>query len=565
MLMLFLFEKGAIVKLMDIKTHLEGIFKGDLDTSPETLEFYSHDASLFELRPKLVAFPKDADDIKAAVKFVLDNKASDSSLSITPRAAGTDMSGGAINESIILDTSRYMTEIRELTSESVKVQPGRLYRELDVETKKIGSILPSYPASRNLAAVGGMVSNNSGGELGIRYGKTEKYVSELSVVLGDGNEYTVRPLNREELTVKMSQGDYEGELYRKTYELIEAHYDEIKAAKPKVAKDSTGYRLWDVWDRETGIFDLTQLFIGAQGTLGIITDIQFKLVPDPMNHVGTLAVYVKNTENLGRITEKIMSYEPFAVEVFDDKTLMLGMRFIFKFLTRMSFGQWLMMCIRLIPNGIAMLRGIPKLVLLIEFDGKDQEEVNRRVHEARVGLSEFKNINYMEEANTFAKADKFWKMRQESFNLLRQNVKDRHTAPYIDDFVVPLDKMEELLPAVEGVIKKYDLMGTIAGHLGDGNFHVIPLMKIEDPEERAKIEPSMKEVYDIVLKLGGSLSGEHNDGMVRGPWLERMYGPTILGYMREIKQLYDPQNIFNPNKKTDADWDFSFGHIRHSF
>lgn len=550
---------------MDIQSALKGIFKGNLDTTPETLDFYSHDASLFELRPEIVAFPKDADDVKAAVGYVLANKAANPKLSITPRSAGTDMSGGAINESIILDVSRHMTKITEITPDSARVQPGRLYREFDVETKKVGSILPSYPASRGLASVGGMVSNNSGGELGIRYGKTQRYVQEISVVLADGNEYVVRPLTRAELDKKLAQNDYEGELYRRTFELIDEHYDEIQKARPRVAKDSTGYRLWDVWNRETGMFDLTQLFIGAQGTLGIITDIKFKLVPDPMKHVGTLAVYVRNTENLGGITQKIMSYNPFAVEVFDDKTLMLGIKFIFAFLSRMSFLQWVGMCLRLIPNGIALVKGIPKLVLLIEFDGENQDEVNKRVHEARVGLSEFKNISYMEEANTFKKADKFWKMRQESFNLLRQKVKDKHTAPYIDDFIVPLDKMEELLPKVEAIIKKYSLMGTIAGHLGDGNFHVIPLMKIENPEERAKIEPSMKEVYDAVLALGGSLSGEHNDGLVRGPWLEAMYGPTILGYMREVKHLYDPQNIFNPKKKTDASWDYSFSKIRQSF
>lgn len=550
---------------MDIQSELSGTFKGDLDTSPETLDFYSHDASLFELRPEIVAFPKDADDVKTAVSYVLANKAANPKLSITPRAAGTDMSGGAINESIILDTSRYMNEIREITPEMAHVQPGRFYRELDEETKKVGSILPSYPASRNLAAVGGMVSNNSGGELGIRYGKTQRYVKELSVVLGDGNEYVVKPLTRPELDGKLAQNDYEGEMYRRTLELIEEHYDEIQAARPRVAKDSTGYRLWDIWNRETGLFDLTQLFIGAQGTLGIITDIKFKLVPNPMQHVGTLAVYIRNTENIGGITKKIMSYDPFAVEVFDDKTLLLGIKFIFAFLTRMSFWQWIVMCVRLIPNGFAMLRGIPKLVVLIEFDGKDQAEVNKRVHEARVGLEVFKNISYMEEANTFAKADKFWKMRQESFNLLRQKVKDKHTAPYIDDFVVPIDKMEELFPKLEAIIKKYELMGTIAGHLGDGNFHIIPLMQIEDPKERAKIEPSMKEVYDVVLALGGSLSGEHNDGLVRGPWLERMYGPSMLGYMRDIKHLYDPQNIFNPKKKTDATWEYSFGKIRQSF
>lgn len=550
---------------MDIQKALQNIFKGDLQTDDKTRDFYSHDASLFELRPEIVGFPKDADDIKTVVKYVNQNKAANPSLSITPRSRGTDMSGAAINDSIILDVSKYMTNISRMTADEAEVQPGKLYREFDKETKKLGVILPSYPASRELASVGGMANNNSGGELGIRFGKTERYVKQLQVVLSDGNEYTLKPLNKSELDAKIAQGDFEGNLYKQTYELIEANYDEIQAARPKVAKDSTGYRLWDVWNRETGIFDMTQLFVGAQGTLGITTDITFKLVPNPMKFVGTLVVYLRTTKGLGNVTENIMSHNPFAVEVFDDKTLWLSFKFIFAFLTRMPFMEWVKMCIRLIPDGLALLKGIPKLILLIEFDGQSQEEVNKKVHEARLDLKQFKNITYMEEANTFAKADKFWKMRQESFNLLRSKVKDKHTAPYIDDFVVPVDRMEELLPKVEEVIAKYKLMGTIAGHLGDGNFHVIPLMNIEDPEERAKIEPSMKEVYDEVLRVGGSLSGEHNDGLIRGPWLERMYGPSMLGHMREIKKIFDPQSIFNPNKKVEANWDYSFSKIRKNF
>lgn len=550
---------------MDVHAELTKIFKGEVDTSAETLDFYSHDASLFELRPKVVIFPKDASDVASAVRFVNEHRAEDPTLSITPRSQGTDMSGAAINESIILDASRHMTVTRDLTPESIWSQPGIKYSKFDEITKTVGSILPSYPASRALAGIGGIVNNNSGGELGIRYGKTEKYVQELKVVLSDGNEYTIGPITKVELDAKMAQDDFEGSLYRQTFALIEQNYDEIQAARPKVAKDSTGYRLWDIWNRETGVFDLTQLFVGAQGTLGIVTDAKLKLVPDPFKYVGTLVVYLRNLNDLGAITNKTLSYNPFAIEVFDDKTLKLGMKFIFAFLKRMPFWQWVMMCLRLIPNGLAFIKGFPKMVLLIEFDGENQAEVNKKVHEARLGIQAYDNVYYTEEANTFAKADKFWKMRQESFNLLRSKVKDKHTAPYIDDFVVPIDKMEEVLPKIEGIIAKYQLLGTIAGHLGDGNFHVIPLMDIEKEEERAKIEPSMKEVYDLVLAAGGSISGEHNDGLVRGPWLERMYGERVFGHMHAIKQIYDPANIFNPRKKTDADWDFSFKNIRKDF
>ncbi len=543
---------------------LAQIFKGELDTTDETREFYSHDASLFELKPQVVGFPKDADDIKAAVKFVAENKQAHPELSITPRSRGTDMSGAAIGESIVLDVSKYMNKLEDVSPTAARVQPGMLYREFEVETFKQDGLLPSYPASRELASVGGMVSNNSGGEKSLEFGKTDNFVTELKVVLADGNEYTVKPLNKQELAAKISQGDYEGMLYGKTFELLEKNYDTIQAARPNVTKDSTGYHLWNVWNRETGIFDLTKLFVGAQGTLGIVTDITFSLVPRP-KHSGTLVCYMKDIDNLGEVIPAVLTHKPATFECFDDNTLWLSFKFIFAFITRIGFWPWVQMCLQLIPDGLALIRGVPKMILLIEFTGETPEEVATKVHEAKKSLAVFKNFTYMEEDNTEAKSKKFWLMRRESFNLLRSKVKDKHTAPFIDDFVVPPEHLTAFLPQLRTIIKKYKLMATIAGHLGDGNFHVIPLMKIEDPKERAKLEPAQKEVNELVLHYGGSISGEHNDGMVRGPWLEAQYGAEVLGYMKDVKQLYDPQNIFNPKKKTDADWEFSFSHIRQSF
>jgi FAD/FMN-containing dehydrogenase len=549
---------------MDIQTELTKIFKGDLDTTPETLDFYSHDASLFELRPQIVAFPKDNEDVKALVKFVADNKTAQPDLSITPRSRGTDMSGGAVGESIIMDVSKYMTIVHEITATTAHVQPGKLYREFDLDTiHQQNAILPSYPASRDLASVGGMVANNSGGEKSLQFGKTDNFVTELSVVLSDGNEYTIRPLNRDELNAKIAQGDFEGNLYKKTFELLDANYDEIQAAAPKVSKDSTGYHLWNVWKRDTGIFDLTKLFVGSQGTLGIVTDIHFNLVPRPM-HSGTLVCYMKNLDQLGEVIPAVLAHKPATFESFDDNTLFLSFKFFFSFLTKLGLWAWIKLAIQLIPDGFMLIKGIPQLILLIEFNGESVDEVKKKIHTARLDLKRF-NFSYMEEDGTEDQSRKFWLMRRESFNLLRSKVKDKHTAPFIDDLVVPPARLTEFLPQLRTIIKKYNLLATIAGHMGDGNFHVIPLMKIEDPKERAKLQPAMKEVNTLVIQYGGSVSGEHNDGMVRGPWLEQMYSPSVLGYMKEMKHLYDPQNIFNPHKKTDANWDFSFSHIREHF
>lgn len=549
---------------MDLKDELTKIFKGDIDVSDETREFYSHDASLFELKPQVVAFPKDADDIKSVVTFVSNNKQAYPELNITPRARGTDMSGGAIGQSVVLDISKYMKTLHEVTPTSAHVQPGMLYREFEAETLKQGAIMPSYPASRELASVGGMVANNSGGEKSLEFGKTDNFVNELKVILSDGNEYTVRPLTRDELNAKMDQDDFEGNLYRRTFELLDTHYDEIKAAKPNVTKDSTGYHLWNVWNRETGIFDLTKLFVGSQGTLGIVTDIKFRLVPKPA-HSGTLVCYMRNIDELGEVIPAVLAHKPATFECFDDNTLWLSFKFFFAFLSRLGLWTWIKLAFQLIPDGLMIIRGVPQLILLIEFSGETPAEVKQKIHAARQDLRRFKSFTYMEEDETEAKSRKFWLMRRESFNLLRSKVKDKHTAPFIDDFVVPPQHLTEFLPQLREIIKKYKLMATIAGHLGDGNFHVIPLMKIEDPAERAKLEPAMKEVNTLVIKYGGSVSGEHNDGMIRGPWLEQMYSANVLGYMKEMKALYDPQNIFNPHKKTDANWDFSFSHIREHF
>lgn len=548
---------------MDLQTELSKLIKGEIDNSDQAREFYSHDASIFELKPEIVVFPKDAVDVSTVVKFVNEHRAKNPALNITARSRGTDMSGAAIGDSIVLDTSKFMTAISEVSAESARVQPGMMYRDFEAETLKNGTILPSYPASRELAGMGGIINNNSGGEKSLQFGKTNRYVKEMKVVLGDGNEYVVGPLNRDELNAKMGQDDYEGNLYRRTFELLDQHYDEIKAAQPKVTKDSTGYHLWDVWNRETGVFDLTQLFVGAQGTLGIMTEAKISLVPQP-KHSGTLVCYMRSIDNLGELIPAVLEHKPATFECFDDNTLWLSFKFIFAFIKRLGFWTWAKMCLQLIPDGLALFRGFPKMVLLIEFTGETVEEVKAKIHTAKKDLSRF-DFSYMEEDETENKSRKFWLMRRESFNLLRSKVKEKHTAPFIDDLIVPPARLSEFLPQLRDIIKKYKLMSTIAGHLGDGNFHVIPLMKIEDPAERAKLEPAMKEVNTLVIKYGGSVSGEHNDGMVRGPWLEQMYSPSVLGYMKEIKSLYDPQNIFNPHKKTDATWEYSFSHIRERF
>jgi FAD/FMN-containing dehydrogenase len=230
-------------------------FKGDIDTKDATLTTYSHDASLFEIRPQMVLFPKDSADIQTIVKWVNEeNKKGGHKYSITARSAGTDMSGGAIGPSVILDFTRYMNKIIAIKGNLGTVEPGCYYRDFEKETMKTGYIVPTYPASREICAVGGMVANNGGGEKSIKYGKTGDHLASLKVVFTDGNEYEVKPLSASEIQNKIAQNDFEGGLYKKLWDLIQANYEVIMAAKPDVSKNSAGYYLWNVYNKEAGTF-----------------------------------------------------------------------------------------------------------------------------------------------------------------------------------------------------------------------------------------------------------------------------------------------------------------------
>jgi len=542
-------------------------FSGELDDSAETKEFYSHDASMFEIVPEIIASPKTAEDVATLVKFVADNKKDNPELSITARSAGTDMSGAAINDSIIVDFNKHLTQLISMDAERAVVQPGMFFRDFDTETIKFDALLPSYPASRDLCSVGGMVNNNSGGEKSLEFGKTDKYVPEMKFVFADGIERVVKPLTKTQLIAKMGQEDFEGHVYKDLFELIEANYDTIKAARPNVSKDSTGYHLWNVWDRETGIFDLTQAIIGAQGTLGFVTEATIKLVPRP-KHSGLLVLFLRDIDDLGDLIATVVKHKPASFEGFDDQTLLLAIKFMPSFLSFLGPVKFIHLLFTLIPEGFQMLRGFPKLVLMIEFTGDSEDEVRGKIHALHKELKPYKaryEINGFEEDPTEGSSEKFWILRRRSFQLLRSKVKDKHTAPFIDDFVVNPEYLPEFFPQLRAIIKKYKLFATIAGHMGDGNFHIIPLMKLEDPNDRAKLLPAMKEVDTLVLKYKGSLSGEHNDGLVRGPWLKDMYGDEVLELFKQTKNIFDPQHIFNPRKKANATWDYSYSHIREHF
>lgn len=542
-----------------LKEEIQKFFKGDIDDSEETLKKYSKDASLFVVKPKLVVFPKDKEDIEKLVHWVGENKERDPSLSITVRAAGSCMSGGSLNESIIVDVMRYMNRVGDVVEEGTDVEPGVYYRDFEPKTLEKGLILPCYTASKGLNALGGMFGNNSAGERTLRYGQMENFVLESKVVLADGKEYVVKPLKREELEQKMKKRSFEGLVYKKLFKLIEDNRQIISDAKPKVSKNSAGYYLWNVWDGET--FDLNKLLVGSQGTLGVVTDMKLKLMKEKKHH-DLVAIFFKSWDEMPRVVSALLKHDPESLETFDEDTLKLGLRFMPE-IAKKVHTSLIKFALKFLPEvfiGMRML-GLPKLIILVEVSEESEELVKAKVKQVVEAIRPFKVWSRVVEKDS--EEEKFWVMRRESFNLLRQHVRGKRTAPFVDDFCIPTEKVPEFLPQALEILKESGIEANIAGHAGNGNFHIIPLMDLTKEEERKKIPVVAEKFFSLVAKYKGSITAEHNDGIVRTPYLHKMYSPEVLELFKQTKDIFDPHNIFNPGKKVPAIGGTSGGSVEY--
>lgn len=544
--------------MSDFIQKLKTKFQGEVATDEKSLEAASRDTSLFELRPELVVFPRNSKDVQNLVKIVAEAKKTGENHSLTARSGGTDMSGGPLSESIVVDFSRHMNHLKAVGKDYAVAEPGIFYRNFEKQTLKRNLFLPSYPASREICTLGGMIANNAGGEKNLNYGKIERYIEELKVVLADGNEYTFGALTKNELEQKKRLPTFEGEVYRKLWALIESNEQALMAAKPKVSKNSAGYYLWNVWDRQSAKFDLAQLFTGSQGTLGLITEARVRLA---LRHRESrmLVVFLKDLKMLPGIINHILAFKPDSFESYDDHTYRVAVK-LFPELARRLKGGLLALTIRFLPEFWAALTGgVPKMVLIVEFTGDEEREVERRAREAQSSLKEFSVKTRVTLSSE--EGEKYWVIRRESFNMLRHHIKKLHTAPFIDDLIVRPESLPQFLPKLYQILDSHNFIYTVAGHVGDGNFHIIPLMDFRAPDFRQTIAEVSEKVYDLVLQFGGSITAEHNDGLIRTPFLPKMFGPEVYDLFLETKKIFDPQGIFNPRKKVGGTLEFALEHM----
>lgn len=521
--------------------------KGEVLDDAKTRALFSRDTSIFTKTPEIVTYPKNADDVSALVRTVVGARKDGINASVTARAAGTDMSGGPLTDSVVAVFTKHMNQVLEVGNGYAVTEPGVYYRDFEKATLAEGrQIMPSYPASRELAAIGGIVNNDSGGERTLEYGKTRKYVESVDVVLSDGSKATFSALTKEEVDRKAALETLEGRIYRDLRALILENKDAIEAARPKVRKNSAGYALWEVMGPD-GSMNLSKLICGAQGTLALTTRMRLGLVRE-QGYRAMLVVFLKDLEVLPEVVRKVLPFNPESFESYDDHTFTLAMKLLPQMLSQMGLAQAVHLGLSFIPEvGMAIKGGVPKLVLMAEFSEDTHQEALFKAGQARAALATLGLQTRI--ARDERAAEKYWKVRREAFALLRKRLPGLVAAPFIDDFVVPPDSYPEFLPKLFALLDAEGFVYAVTGHIGDGNFHIFPLIDLSKPESRQMILDLSPKVYDLVIKYGGTTTGEHNDGIIRTPYLPQLFGGEMVALFEETKRIFDPENIFNPGKK----------------
>lgn len=506
---------------------LQKIIHGHVTDSADAREYFATDGSIFTQMPEAVLYPQKTADVTGTVKVVRDLADKGHKVSIVARGKGTDQAGGALGSGLMLVFPAHMNKIRQLDKHSVTVQPGLIFGNLEKTLYTHGRFIPSYPASYEFSTIGGAIANNSAGALSVKYGATRDYVKSLQVVLSDGSLIETKRLSPMALNRKKGQRDLEGEIYRKIDSILIDHAGLIKKSKIAVTKNAAGYDLWDI-KGPGGTFDLSQLIVGSQGTLGIVTEATLRTIP--YNSKTTLVVgFFDSLDKATRAVMKLLPLQPSALEVVDS--------YLLEFLREHKPS--------LIKDVVP--EKLPKIVLLAEFD--DFSQFRQRVKRSRtIGIFK-KFASSHRVAKNRQDAQKLWAIRRQAADIIWQIQGSKKALPIIEDGVVPIAKMAEFLESVYRLLDKYELDIAVWGHAGNANFHIQPFLNLAKLKDQQKIYKLMDEFYGLVISMGGSTCGEHNDGLLRAPYLKKLYGPEMYDLFVQVKHIFDPSNILNPGKK----------------
>ncbi|MBN1343663.1 MAG: anaerobic glycerol-3-phosphate dehydrogenase subunit C [Phycisphaerae bacterium] len=492
---------------------LAGLVTCPVKADPLTRALYSTDASIYQIRPACVVFPKSTEDVVACVRYAREIRTP-----IVGRGGGSGLAGETLTTGIVLDFTRYLDRVIEtdLDANWVRCQPGVILARLNAALAKVGRLFGPDPSSGNRAAIGGVIGNNATGAHSIKYGYTDVYVEALTVVLDDGEVVELSPTRPEAGATSRA-----GRLAWEIKQLIDESQPLIDRHMPPVKRNRSGYALNKVV--ADGQVHLGRLIAGSEGTLGLVVEAKVRVVPVPKAR-GLLQLNFADLEAMARAVPVILTCGPATIESMDGKLLELA---------RQSYPRYR----DVLPGGVAAS-------LVIEHDGDDLDEVREKIERTRRAVD---SATSGKEVLDPSDQRLIWAARKAAVPLLFRQPGPRQPVPFIEDAAVPPDRLAEYLGGLDEVFRRHEADVAVYGHAGDGEFHIRPYLDLHEAADVAKMRDIAEETFELAWSLGGTISGEHGEGLVRAEFIRRQYGP-LYDVMRQVKRRFDPEGILNPGK-----------------
>ena len=513
----------------DIADELTRRVDGEVRFDPYSRLLYSTDASIYQMEPIGVVIPRTTDDVQAVVEF-----AAGEGLPVLPRSGGTSLAGQTVNHAIVLDFSKYLNNVLEVNAEEgwARVQPGIILEQLTRQVANHGLQYAPDPTTANRACVGGGIGNNTCGAHSVIYGKTLDHINELDVILSDGSRAHFAPLTASELESRLSTGGLEGDIYRGVMRIAAEQQEEIDRTYAKIQRRVSGYNLDEFVPQAglTGAVNLARMVVGSEGTLCVVTEAKVNLVARPtMTSLSVL--HFRSVFDASEATMKVLGHDPSSVELIDKMILDR---------CREALGQ---------SRLLSFIEGDPGAMLLVEFYGENEAELTRKMDALQrdIGLA-YACVNIMDRAGQAA----VWNVRKGGLGLLMSIRGDAKPIPFVEDPAVDPSVMGDFVRRFDEIVTSHGTTAGYYGHAAVGCLHIRPMISLKNREGIDKMVSIGDAVSDLIKEFGGSMSGEHGDGIVRGVWTRKMFGDRIYNAFRELKHTWDPQDIMNPGKIIDT-------------
>lgn len=504
------------VERQRIEEDLRGQIAGNVRCDDLFVQLYASDASIYEINPLGVVQPRTVDDVVATVRYAAENK-----ISLHPRGSGSGLTGGALGRGLIVDFSRYMRRIIKLDDRTARVQAGVVLADLNRQLATRGCVFGPDPANAQVTTMGSVVALDAGGSRWLAYGSARHHVESLEAVLATG---AVVRLSAHQLTTDQEDTAL-GPLVSGVSNILSRYESRIREHKPKSLVNCCGYRLDDV--RQDGTIHLARLFTGSEGTLGLITEVTVTTSPLP-RHLGSVLLFFESVDKAARAVQKVLSLEPSACDLMDRRHLSLA---------RESDPRYEL----LIPQEA-------EAVLLVEFPGESADEVQQKLGQTVQLLQEkAKLASGAHVAVDRYDHDMLWELARRYVPTLYRLKGSTRPVPMVEDIAVPPPTLPDFLHTALQILKEEQVTASLFGHAGQGQLHIRPFLDLANEIDVQKLGVLADKLYAEVWKVGGTISGEHGDGLSRTPYVQKQYGPLTDAFW-EVKELFDPGELLNPGK-----------------